>query len=203
MLLEVFFVPQVKFETDPIDETDLLEETLKPRVENFGGNVEKVVLRGNHMTPCIQVLLLASGKGIIFYYYASTLEVKKKVKVSANVIVFVDVFRSQGGKLVRCTRQPTRLLKALKPYPLMRSEPCLEQSLTSSAPSNNFTSVNIGFNYILWLLWSVNSQYCLLFIIVGVHLFKSPSALFHILLTYTSNTQILNLLIRKLTVKHI
>ncbi|XP_047968712.1 uncharacterized protein LOC125212550 [Salvia hispanica] len=44
----------VKFETDPIDETDLLEETLKPRVESFGGKVEKVVLRGNHMTPCIQ-----------------------------------------------------------------------------------------------------------------------------------------------------
>ncbi|KAG6409746.1 hypothetical protein SASPL_127788 [Salvia splendens] len=44
----------VKFETDPIDETDLLEETLKPRVESFGGKVEKVVLRGTHMTPCIQ-----------------------------------------------------------------------------------------------------------------------------------------------------
>ncbi|KAH6820414.1 initiation factor 4F subunit [Perilla frutescens var. hirtella] len=44
----------VKFEFDTIDETDLLEETLKPRVESFGGKLEKVVLRGTHITPCIQ-----------------------------------------------------------------------------------------------------------------------------------------------------
>lgn len=48
---------QVKFDFDTIDETDLLEETLKPRVESFGGKLEKVILRGNHITPCIQVLL--------------------------------------------------------------------------------------------------------------------------------------------------
>ncbi|KAK6137207.1 hypothetical protein DH2020_029044 [Rehmannia glutinosa] len=45
---------QVKFDFDAIDETDLLEKTLKPRVESFGGRLEKVVLRGNHITPCIQ-----------------------------------------------------------------------------------------------------------------------------------------------------
>lgn len=44
----------VKFDFDTIDETDLLEETLKPRVESFGGKLEKVVLRGTHITPCIQ-----------------------------------------------------------------------------------------------------------------------------------------------------
>ncbi|KAK6158581.1 hypothetical protein DH2020_005895 [Rehmannia glutinosa] len=44
----------VKFDFDAIDETDLLEKTLKPRVESFGGRLEKVVLRGNHITPCIQ-----------------------------------------------------------------------------------------------------------------------------------------------------
>ncbi|KAL3613809.1 hypothetical protein CASFOL_041883 [Castilleja foliolosa] len=44
----------VKFDSDTIDETDLLEETLKPRVESFGGRLEKVVLRGNHITPCVQ-----------------------------------------------------------------------------------------------------------------------------------------------------
>ncbi|XP_020550274.1 uncharacterized protein LOC105164990 isoform X2 [Sesamum indicum] len=44
----------VKFDFDTIDETDLLEETLKPRVESFCGKLEKVVLRGNHITPCIQ-----------------------------------------------------------------------------------------------------------------------------------------------------
>lgn len=45
----------MKFNSDTIDETDLLEETLKPRVEVIGGTLEKVQLSGNHITPCIQV----------------------------------------------------------------------------------------------------------------------------------------------------
>lgn len=44
----------VKFNFDAIDETDLLEETLKPRVESIGGTLEKISLSGNHITPCIQ-----------------------------------------------------------------------------------------------------------------------------------------------------
>ncbi|CAN1786783.1 hypothetical protein LINPERHAP1_LOCUS17364, partial [Linum perenne] len=44
----------VKFSSDTIDETDLLEEALKPRVESMGGTIEKVELSGNHLTPCIQ-----------------------------------------------------------------------------------------------------------------------------------------------------
>ncbi|WCJ42914.1 hypothetical protein M5689_023692 [Euphorbia peplus] len=44
----------VKFISDAIDETDLLEETLKPRIESIGGTLEKVELNGNHLTPCIQ-----------------------------------------------------------------------------------------------------------------------------------------------------
>ncbi|CAK9143703.1 unnamed protein product [Ilex paraguariensis] len=44
----------VKFNNDAIDETDLLEETLKPRVDSIGGKLEKVVLGGTHITPCIQ-----------------------------------------------------------------------------------------------------------------------------------------------------
>lgn len=59
--------PQVKFDFDTIDETDLLEETLKPRVESFGGKLEKVVLRGTHITPCIQVFLLANIKLRVSY----------------------------------------------------------------------------------------------------------------------------------------
>ncbi|MBA0777637.1 hypothetical protein Gotri_005633 [Gossypium trilobum] len=43
----------VKFNFDTIDETDLLEETLKPRVESIGGTLEKVQLSGNHITPCV------------------------------------------------------------------------------------------------------------------------------------------------------
>ncbi|XP_010520503.1 PREDICTED: uncharacterized protein LOC104799597 isoform X2 [Tarenaya hassleriana] len=44
----------VKFKSDTIDESDLLEETLRPRVESYGGTLEKVLLGGNHLTPCIQ-----------------------------------------------------------------------------------------------------------------------------------------------------
>ncbi|KAK8473018.1 hypothetical protein PHAVU_001G044100 [Phaseolus vulgaris] len=45
----------VKFNFDAIDETDILEETIKPRVESLGGTLEKVTLSGNHITPCIQI----------------------------------------------------------------------------------------------------------------------------------------------------
>lgn len=54
--LNVKFFIQVKFNFDAIDETDLLEETLKSRVESIGGTLEKVSLSGNHITPCIQVI---------------------------------------------------------------------------------------------------------------------------------------------------
>lgn len=45
----------MKFNSDAIDETDVLEENLKPRVESIGGTIEKVQLSGSHITPCIQV----------------------------------------------------------------------------------------------------------------------------------------------------
>ncbi|KAL6215665.1 hypothetical protein ACLB2K_015093 [Fragaria x ananassa] len=44
----------VKFNFDGIDETDTLEETLKPRVEAICGTLEKVEISGNHITPCVQ-----------------------------------------------------------------------------------------------------------------------------------------------------
>ncbi|XP_027084445.2 uncharacterized protein [Coffea arabica] len=44
----------VKFNVDAIDQTDLLEETLKPRVESIGGKLQKITLNGTHITPCIQ-----------------------------------------------------------------------------------------------------------------------------------------------------
>ncbi|CAK7352706.1 unnamed protein product [Dovyalis caffra] len=57
----------VKFNFDAIDETDVLEETLKPRVESIGGTIEKVQLSGNHITPCIQSSPepSATGSGIL------------------------------------------------------------------------------------------------------------------------------------------
>ncbi|CAI0448237.1 unnamed protein product [Linum tenue] len=44
----------VKFDSDTIDESDLLEEALKPRIESMGGTIEKIQLSGTHLTPCIQ-----------------------------------------------------------------------------------------------------------------------------------------------------
>ncbi|XP_020110570.1 uncharacterized protein LOC109725694 isoform X2 [Ananas comosus] len=46
----------VKFSDDPIDETDLLEDILRPRVASIGGSIEKVTLSGTHLTPCAQDL---------------------------------------------------------------------------------------------------------------------------------------------------
>ncbi|KAI3690144.1 hypothetical protein L2E82_48119 [Cichorium intybus] len=51
----------VKFNFDAIDETDLLEETLRPRVESIGGTLDKISLNGNHITPCIQEPKLQVG----------------------------------------------------------------------------------------------------------------------------------------------
>ncbi|KAG0467736.1 hypothetical protein HPP92_019316 [Vanilla planifolia] len=46
----------VKFSVDAIDESDVLDDILRPRAKSFGGSVEKVILSGNHLTPCIQDL---------------------------------------------------------------------------------------------------------------------------------------------------
>ncbi|WOL13822.1 hypothetical protein Cni_G22602 [Canna indica] len=44
----------VKFSVDAIDESDLLEDILKPRIKAIGGTLEKITLPGNHLTPCLQ-----------------------------------------------------------------------------------------------------------------------------------------------------
>ncbi|KAL8129380.1 hypothetical protein V2J09_018535 [Rumex salicifolius] len=44
----------VKFNVDAIDETDLLEAALRPRIESIGGRLEKITLNGTHITPCLQ-----------------------------------------------------------------------------------------------------------------------------------------------------
>lgn len=44
----------VKFNVDAIDETDILEEALRPRIEAIGGRLEKITLFGTHLTPCLQ-----------------------------------------------------------------------------------------------------------------------------------------------------
>ncbi|KMZ58079.1 hypothetical protein ZOSMA_7G01100 [Zostera marina] len=44
----------VKFSDDGIDESDLLESILRPRVDAICGKLENVILSGNHITPCTQ-----------------------------------------------------------------------------------------------------------------------------------------------------
>jgi hypothetical protein len=48
----------VKFSVDAIDDTDIIENILRPRVESINGQVKKVALSGTHLTPCIQVRLV-------------------------------------------------------------------------------------------------------------------------------------------------
>lgn len=68
-LIILIIVSQVKFNFDAIDETDLLEEILKPRVESIGGTLEKVSLNGNHITPCIQVFMWKPFFICLFIYF--------------------------------------------------------------------------------------------------------------------------------------
>lgn len=58
----LFFFVKVKFNIDAIDETDMLEDILRPRVESIGGTLEKITLSGNHLTPCIQVWICSSSQ---------------------------------------------------------------------------------------------------------------------------------------------
>ncbi|CAD6219097.1 unnamed protein product [Miscanthus lutarioriparius] len=44
----------VKFSVDAIDDTDIVEDVLRPRVDSIGGQIKKVILSGTHLTPCIQ-----------------------------------------------------------------------------------------------------------------------------------------------------
>lgn len=97
-----FFI-QVKFNFDAIDETDLLEETLKPRVESIGGTLEKVSLSGNHITPCIQVnrcARLISCFGFL-YVKISTLLTLRSAAVSVVVMSKSPFFLRPGSGLIK------------------------------------------------------------------------------------------------------
>ena len=52
------YVSQVKFSVDAIDDTDIVEDVLRPRVDSIGGQIKKVILSGTHLTPCIQVIYI-------------------------------------------------------------------------------------------------------------------------------------------------
>jgi hypothetical protein len=46
---------QVKYSVDAIDESDGIEDALKPRIQELDGRLEKIAINGNHITPCVQV----------------------------------------------------------------------------------------------------------------------------------------------------
>ncbi|KAL5205631.1 hypothetical protein ABZP36_033840 [Zizania latifolia] len=50
----------VKFSIDAIDDTNIVEDVLRPWVDSVGGQV-KVILSGTHLTPCIQDVKLQVG----------------------------------------------------------------------------------------------------------------------------------------------
>ena len=52
------FLKQVKYSVDAIDESDIIEEILKPRIGMINGSLEKITINGNHITPCVQVKLV-------------------------------------------------------------------------------------------------------------------------------------------------
>ncbi|XP_047050243.1 uncharacterized protein LOC124655382 [Lolium rigidum] len=51
----------VKISVDAIDDTDIIENILRPRVESINGQVKKVTLSGTHLTPCIQDVKWQAG----------------------------------------------------------------------------------------------------------------------------------------------
>jgi hypothetical protein len=111
MFLVLFFflsLNKVKFNSDTIDETNIVEETLKPRVESFGGTVEKVELSGNHITPCIQVKLLRT---ILLIKVLRVIVISLKFSVAS-----FSQLRNQDGKLESCILQQMLLLKGLNHF---------------------------------------------------------------------------------------
>ena len=46
------FLKQVKYSVDAIDESDIIEEILKPRIGMINGSLEKITINGNHHTLC-------------------------------------------------------------------------------------------------------------------------------------------------------
>lgn len=58
----------MKFSIDAIDDTEIVEDVLKPRVESIGGQIKKVILSGTHLTPCIQVKFAISSSQIVWCF---------------------------------------------------------------------------------------------------------------------------------------
>ncbi|CAN6451330.1 unnamed protein product [Victoria cruziana] len=89
----------VKFNFDSIDETDVIEEILRPRVNSIGGRLEKVILNGTHVTPCAQDIKWQVGD---LYTPADAIaQVLKSASLSDTRVLartISDWFRGLDGK---------------------------------------------------------------------------------------------------------
>eukprot|EP00250_Pteridium_aquilinum_P006411 c16347_g1_i1 orf=57-1415(+) len=52
----------VKYKVDAIDESDIIEDILKPAVQKRDGSLTKITIDGNHITPCVQDIRWEIGK---------------------------------------------------------------------------------------------------------------------------------------------
>lgn len=52
----------VKYKVDAIDESDIIEDVLRRRVEKFTGSLSKLTVNGNHITPCVQDIRWEVGR---------------------------------------------------------------------------------------------------------------------------------------------
>ncbi|KAH7296110.1 hypothetical protein KP509_26G009300 [Ceratopteris richardii] len=52
----------VKYKIDAIDESDIIEDILEPAMQRVGGSLTKIVLDGNHITPCVQDIRWETGR---------------------------------------------------------------------------------------------------------------------------------------------
>ncbi|KAF8406826.1 hypothetical protein HHK36_005947 [Tetracentron sinense] len=158
----------VKFSFDPIDETDILEETLKPRVESIGGTLEKVSVSGNHITPCLQPIcplhyrkisdsnLLSYPISSLLCLFRSPLFVTVVWGSATSDITFVT--KDQMGFLDKLWDDPLagptpetglgKLRKyesfsATRSPPIVSDETPISRSITILKNSSNFRSIRI------------------------------------------------------------
>ncbi|GKA28694.1 alpha/beta hydrolase fold protein, partial [Tanacetum coccineum] len=144
----------VKFNTDAIDETDLLEETLRPRVEAIGGTLDIVSLSGNHITPCIQDPKLQVGD---IYTPADaiaqglkTLSLNETKTLARTIVELYDQLLEEYQDIVKAASQPL-FYKSLEE---------LKEVLSIGLYINNYKTVehehalddeNLSYNNLHWM----------------------------------------------------
>lgn len=70
----------VKYKVDAIDESDVVEDVLKSRIQNLGGSLTKIMVNGNHITPCVQDIKWEAGK--VYTPFDATGQVFRNIALS-------------------------------------------------------------------------------------------------------------------------